>query len=605
MNESTRRPVGASGTEDELADALSGAVEDTVTALLKATRARQTYVPGNPLIEQFHDELCQRLGALWNDLPHLSLTVDEGRLLWRDRAVYSKPLGPDNFAFRFFKDGIRQLALLPGTEDEELAEFLDILARTRQAHAEDLLAALWHRDFRTVRMDYVDPSEEEIAELPTPDRNAGAGTSLDDMAEIEEVLEAGSAEGEVPEEDDEEGGEFADLALGEPDLLYLKREIEAEWNRPLVHDVTLALLDQFEMRDQERRRQVVDILRELLPRLLADRDFSNVAMIVTELQLLANKTGENETQELVTSLLRDMSEAMAEMVSLVDTGDESPAAEELAALVGALQAEAIPTLVRAIPAVPDRSTRDRLTEALDRLVGANSSYVVDLLSAEDPMLAAEAARIVGRLGLTAAEQDLVELSKRPEDVTRQAAIEALAMLGSESGAQALTTALSDPGRDIRLAALSAVEAARPAGVEELLGEIIDSALANRDQGEQMAFLRVYAALGGEDAVHRLSKLLNGRKWWGGRRSSTLRAGAARALGLVGSTEARAALEKAANDRSAAVRSSVRVSLKALDAGSEERLQVARYEESPGDTHGDPLDLRRELESDGSHGEEPR
>jgi len=572
-------------TDTAIDDELAGMVEETVNALLKAARARQTYVPGNPLIQKFTDELCEKLVTLWDELPHLSLDMDEGNLLWRDRKVYSKTIGPDNFAFRFFKDGIRQLALLPGAEEEELAEFIEILAVSRQAHDDDLLATLWHRDFKTIRMEYVDVTDEEAVEVPRPNRNAGAGENLEDMEEIEAVLESGAVT-------EEEVAEFSDITLAEPDLLYLKREMEAEWARPVVHDVTLALLDQFEMRDQQRRRQVVDILREMLPRLLVSRDFGNVALIVNELQLLANKTGENDTQELVTSLLRDMSEAMAEMVSAVGLDGTSPAAEELAALVGALQAEAIPTLVRAIPAVPSRQTRDRLTEALDRLVGSNPGYVVDLLSAEDPMLAAEAARIVGRLGLTEAEPYLIELSRRPEDVTRQAAIEALASLGSAVGAEALAAALSDSGRDVRMAAVNAIAAVGSERALPLLGDTIaGSDLSNRDQGEQMAFMRSYAALAGDGAVPLLAKLLSGRKWWGGRRAPNLRACAARALGLVGTPAARAALEKAARDRAASVKSAVRVALKALDADSDEGLKVAALpEDGEPEVVEDPVEL---------------
>jgi len=585
-------------TETATDDELSGLVEETVNALLKAARARQTYVLGNPLIEKFQAELCDKLGAVWDALPHLSLTFDEGRLLWRELEVYSKPMGPDNFAFRFFKDGIRQLALLPGVEEGELEEFIELLAQSKPAHDDDLLATLWHRDFKAIRMDYVDASEDEATEVPTPDRNAGAGENLEDMTEIEAVLESG-----VVTEDD--SAEFSDITLAEPDLLYLKREMEAEWARPVVHDVTLALLDQFEMRDQERRRQVVDILRKMLPHLLVERDFGNVALIVNELQLLANKTGENETQELVTSLLRDMSEAMAEMVSSLDSEEASPPADDLAALVGALQAEAIPTLVRAIPAVPNRQTRDRLAEALDRLVGANPGYLVDLLSAEDPMLAAEAARIVGRIGLREAEPDLVELSKRPEDVTRQAAIEALAILGSAVGAEALATALSDPGKDIRMAAVKAIEAVRPEGAAGLLAGIVDrSDKSDRDQGEQMAFMRAYATIAGDEAVPLLARLLNGRKWWGGRRAPSTRTCAARALGVVGSPAARTALQKAASDRAAPVKSAVRVALRAVDSDSDERVAVGELPDEPEENLvTDPLELDMSIDIDDEDGKE--
>ena len=164
---------------------LADRLPEADAAAAEAARARQTYVLGNPLIEKFQTELSDKLGAVWDVLPHLALTFDEGRLLWRDREVYSKPMGPDNFAFRFFKDGIRQLALLPGVEEGELAEFIELLAQSRPAHDDDLLATLWHRDFKTIRMDYVDASEEEATEVPTPDRNAGAGENLEDMSEIE------------------------------------------------------------------------------------------------------------------------------------------------------------------------------------------------------------------------------------------------------------------------------------------------------------------------------------------------------------------------------------------------------------------------------------
>jgi len=555
----------------EITQELRDRVAEAIGALLKATRARQTYVPGNPLVDRFHEELCQRLRELWQDLPHLSLTVDEGRFLWRNQEVYAKPVGPDNFAFRFFKDGVRTLAFLPGTEEAELGDFMDLVTSSRRAQDDDLLATLWHREFKTIRLDYVDVSEDETLDVPAPDRASGAGEALDDMSEIEEVLESGPVS-------EEETLEYADVSLGEPDLMYLKREMEGEWNRALVHDVTLALLDQFEMRDHERRRQVVDILRELLPRLLSERDFSNVALIVNELQLLANKTGELETQELVTSLLRDMSEAMAELVSAASSEAATPAADDLAALIGALQAEAIPTLVRAIPAVPDRRTRDQLSEALDRLVGSNPGYVVDLLSAEDPMLAAEAARIAGRLGLRDAEPDLRELARRPEDVTRQAAIEALALLGSSSGIDELVAALADPARDIRLAALQALAAVRPEGAETMLRSWVTRRdMAKRDQAEQMAFMRAYAQAGGEAAIPHLARLLNGRKWWGGRHAPNLRATAARALGMIDSPAAEAALRDAADDRAAPVKSAVRVALRSRDDGSG----------GPGDPNGSP------------------
>jgi HEAT repeat protein len=534
-------------------------ISELFTAIIKEIRARQTYVAGNPLIERFHRDVEERFVTLWDELPHLALAVDENRLTWRDLEVYSHPVGHDNLAFQFFRDGIRQLAFLPGGEDE-LQEFLQILAGIRQGRSTDLLATLWHRGFEFIRMEYVDVSEEEALELPRSGDGPGDDESLNDLSEIQDVL-SGS-----PVQEEEEAA-FSDLVIGEADEAYLRREMEAEFNRPLIRDVTLSLLDQFEMRDQERRRQVVDIVRALLPRLLDRRDFSTVALIVTELQLLANKTGEVDTQELVTSLLRDMSEAMAELISVAtDRTVEGPEEDELTALLGALQAEAIPILVRAVPSLQATEMQDHLSEALDRLVSAHPESILTLLRAEDPMLAAEAARIASRLRMSDAEPALTELSQRPESVVRLAALEALASLDSAAGVKALFAAMGDSDREIRTAATDAIERIRPPGAaEELQQRLQAGAVRGYDDVEQMSFLKTCVAVCGDRIVADLSQILNGRRWWGGRRPPTFRASAARALGLVGTDEARRELQKSAGDKTASVNSAVRAALRDLES----------------------------------------
>jgi len=550
--------AAADPTELE-ADTAAG-IRDLLTALIKEIRARQTYVAGNPLIERFHRDVLDQFTRLWDELPHLSLAIDENRLTWRDHEVYSHPVGHDNLAFQFFRDGIRQLAFLPGGETE-IREFVQILADVRPGKNTDLLATLWHRGFDFIRMEYVDVSEEETLVIPTSEPGMGGDESINDLSEIEDVLSSGPLS-------EEEEAEFADLVLGEADEAYLRREMEAEFNRPLIRDVTLALLDQFEMRDQERRRQVVDIVRGLLPRLLERRDFSTVALIVTELQLLANKTGEADTQELVTSLLRDMSEAMAEMISAAaDRNVEGPEEDELTALLGALQAEAIPILVRAVPSLQATETKDHLSEALDRLVSTHPDSIMPLLRAEDPMLAAEAARIVARLRIGAAEPALIELSQRPETVVRLAALEALASLESATGVKALFEAVGDSDREIRTAATDAIARIRPPGAAAKLQQRLRSrGVRGYDDVEQMAFLKTCVAVCGDTIVGDLSDILNGRRWWGGRRPPTFRASAARALGLVATDEARRELQKSASDKTASVQSAVRAALRDIDSG---------------------------------------
>ena len=122
----------------------------------------------------------------------------------------------------------------------------------------------------------------------------------------------------------------------------------------------------------------------------------------------------------------DMSEAMAELISVAsDSESLVPEEDELSALLGALQAEAIPILVRAVPSLEGTDLREPLSQALDRLVSAHPGSVLTLLGAEDPMVVAEASRIVARLRLDGAEDHLAKLLDRPEAMVRLGALEAL------------------------------------------------------------------------------------------------------------------------------------------------------------------------------------
>ncbi len=534
-------------------------IEDFVTALLKDYRTRQAYVRGNQLIERFHGAVLNDLIELWESLPHLTLTIDEGQLFWRAQPVYDQPIGHDNFAFMFFREGIRTLAFLPGCEQGELREFVEILANVRRGSFSDLLATLWHRDFSFIRIEYVDVGEDEGMEVPAGNRNAGAGDTIADMSEISRVVEAGPVSSEVDDA-------FHQILLSDADQAYLMREVELDEERDLVHDVTLALLDQFEMRDHERRQQVVDILRRFLPDLLAIPDFKTVALIVNELQLLANKTGERDTQELVVALLRDMSEAMAALVSTAaEAFGQDPEVDEVDALLGALQAEALPTLVRALPSVSDPSLRGRIEQAIDSLVARFPEHLIELLIADDPVLAAESALILARMGVVSAVRDLIQLASRPETVARRAGIEALAVMPADEAGPIVLGALDDPDWTVRKTALQAITRLAPVGAARDLRQRISSRrFAGRDEVEQAAFLMALVAAGPEESVPELAQLLNGRGRWGGKHAAIVRAGAARALASVGTPAAVQELEKAKSDRNSTVANAVQLCLRHLE-----------------------------------------
>jgi HEAT repeat protein len=157
-----------------------------------------------------------------------------------------------------------------------------------------------------------------------------------------------------------------------------------------------------------------------------------------------------------------------------------------------------------------------------------------------------------------------------DSTVRHAAVLGLVGIGSTGSLQALDKALEDGDRSVRLAALRGIGEHRHVGSSARLKAMIDSKVGrSADVTERVAMYEALALIGRDDAVATLDSLLNARGLLGPKESPDVRAAAARALGLIPSGTARAALEKAATDKELVVRTAVVRALRG-DTGARER-----------------------------------
>ena len=122
----------------------------------------QLYLPNNPIYQGAINALRSGFVALWNETDELQLVLTEHELRWYGVAVsdhaQSGSKSSDNLAWLFYKDGVRELTLTKGFEEEESIKFLAIIQRARKANADDddLVAMLWEADFTFLQYKYVD-----------------------------------------------------------------------------------------------------------------------------------------------------------------------------------------------------------------------------------------------------------------------------------------------------------------------------------------------------------------------------------------------------------------------------------------------------------------
>lgn len=553
---------GGEAVEEE-ESALHKEVREFFTVFVKTIRAAHLYVQGNPLLHRFFGDLGKRLDRMWSGVETLSFVIHESSITWQKRPVYQgRPGGQDNLAFQLYKDGIRRIEFLPGVETDEMRRFIDILrlSRTLRGDEEDLLTLMWNEDFEYIRYEYVDVLGDEP---PLPSGGLDAVEMDAELPMLPELELSPELQSPTLREDFEPSLYF----LGEEEVAALQRELQREWQRPVRRDVMLAVLDQYEMGDAERRGEIADILSQMLPRFLAEGEFGDAAFIVSELREVGEKRSDPDVASQVDKIVAELSDPVVvdQLVRVMEDGSIDPKCDELATLLHALKPRAIEVLIRALPTMTRPDAREQLGDTLDRLASMNPGLMGEFVKSDDPRVAAETARIAARLKMVEISDAIASLLDRPASEVRLAAVEALVALRSSTAGGPLIKALSDESRDVRIAAARGLaELKYTPGAKNLELLVTSKELLRRDLTEQLAVFEAYAVTAGEKGTKLLARMLNGRRFFWIRYPTRMRACAARALGLVGGDEASKALEVAQRSRDPMVLSAVHAARRGSD-----------------------------------------
>lgn len=561
MTQTLSHPGAHDAAADPVAaEALRAEVQEVLRGVGKALRTYLLYEGSGPALERFMESLQHRLAAFWARAGHFTVQVEEHEILFEGATVYHA--GEDrseDLAFLLYKDGVRELSFWAGFETAELAVLVEILARVHRVRSdeEDLLTLLWDHDWLHFRYRYVEPLNEGVQVPASSDRRPAPVRPVQEE-EREDLVST------VSREDFREALYFLD----EDELRRLEAELRREMHRDTWTDVLNCLLDRLGDGEAERQEQVIGILSDLLPTLLAARRLETAAYVLGELVGVA--TGGAKLGPAALRTLRGLfdqlgrPETVGELVRIVEEAGEGVSESALGTLFSYFPPEALAPLLRAGETVSAPAAKRAVLSAAERLGGQAQEHLVKLASAEDAAVAAGAARLLGRLRVTGAGPEVARLLKRPETALRVVAVEALQEMRSPAAAGALEAALEDADREVRVAAARALGALRYVPARQTLEAAIDSKrLRESDLTERIAFFEAYGELAGEGGVAMLDRLLNGKNWLGRRETGEMRACAALGLGRIRHPAAERSLAAAAADTDPVVRSAVGRALRSL------------------------------------------
>ena len=534
-------------------------------AFARAARAHQLYLPNNPIYKGALDGLRAAFAPIWAQTEELVLAFTETEVVWCETPVLDEPAkSSDSLPWLFYKDGVRELKILRGFEEEEVVRLLEIVQRVRKAapDEDDLLTLLWEADFIFLRYRYVDLGLEPAA--PVADgTEVEEHTREDVQSATTQAVEESRASGIVNISEFDGTLYFLD----ESEIDYLQREIQREYAQDLRANVVSLLLDIFEQQhDEAVRDEVCEHLETLLVYMLAAGAFRTVALLLREAQLAAQRAPAILPKQRARlgelSARLSAPDALAQMLQALDDSADLPPQADLVELFQQLRPGALATIFAWLGRMQNARLRPLLEDAAGRLASTSTSELVRLIQVPERDVAGEAIRRAGALRTPAAVAPLSKVLGENDRGLRLLAVQALAEIGSPGALQALERGVEDSDRDVRIAAVRALatRAYRPV-LAKLDVAVKGKAIRDADLTEKMAFFEGYGALCGDGGVPHLDALLNGKGFLGRREEPEVRACAAMALGRIGTSAATEALRKSQGEKDVVVRNAVNRALR--------------------------------------------
>jgi len=536
-------------------------IEEMLRNFARAIKTHQLYLPNNPIYSRAIDNLRAAFAPIWPHTAEIVLSITEADFRWLGRVVMHEPSRSESVPWQFFKDGVRELTLTQGIENDELTSLLTILQRVKNAAPEedDLLTLLWEQEFTQLRYRFVDINLDSHASFDGSAEPPKVRTlPIVDDIRAEEAAEPERKSGIVRLEDLDATLYFLD----EKEIDYLRAQVAAEQAIDMPRNVLAILLDIFEVQESEKvREEICGILESYMLNLLAAGAYGSVAYLLAETEQLIRRAVSLTPahQQRLFALPKSLSDpsVLSQLLEALDQSDEIPQQAELDALFDQLRGGVLGTVLGWLKQAQKPELRTALERVAGRMASANSAEMMKLIGSSDPSVAVEAMRRAGELKTAAAVAPLAKVLQQPNVLLRQAAAQTLSEIGSPGALRLLETALNDDDRDVRISAVRALgvrghRAALPRVEAVVRGKTVKGA----DLTEKMAYFEAYGTLARDAGIPPLDKLLNRRNFWGRRASPELRACAARALGMIGSANAVEVLRRAQRERDPMVRSAI-------------------------------------------------
>jgi len=530
--------------------------------VVKTRKVLRLYENENEVSRRLEDTLATTAFDHLEKWGPCELNVLESELRLGDATIYEADERADNIAFSLFRDGIRQLTLLPGIDRRELHDLLTAINRVSQASNtdEDLVTIFWERDFTHIR--YV--AVEEMSE-------AGGGVSVEDQLSSGQ-LESGPAAGGVDLEDlsrpvkhlpieacmlTEKEAEQLDRQLAEQDEDGLARVLI-----DLAIDLTLL------SEEEEARDKIAAGLVTILDQMVAEEA---VGEAIEAVGILDELTETEQAESAPVTVLRDrvlhdLAEPKRLAAILENAETRGPQLGLLRYLLMRLGESALPPVVAGLADLKSEDLQAVAAEVIHAAGPVGIRHLVDHLDAggkKDSEFFRAVLQLLRRIPGDETVEVVERLLEEPDPPVRRQALRGLGPYREGNAGKLWLRLLDDEDEQVRMQAVSAiVRGGLPAVTEHLMQRAMDPAFAARSEEEKRHLMSGIGRLAKDEALGWFEQVLGTARGglFASRREREMVRAAVTGLRAVGSQGASKLLGELARSGSRQVRAACRESL---------------------------------------------
>jgi HEAT repeat protein len=541
-----------------------GSVTQLLKSLDRASKNVRTFGHQNSVAKKFFDQFYTELLNHVERYNALTFIVQREGLFFKDTSVYNSQAGEssENFAFKLYSDGIRELTFHQGIEQDDVLFFFDALwdtSGTAGNEDDDIVTRLWSRNLPTLSIVTADEVMKlsEVDDVLTPQGKAPEEGSLREILDEANAKNAKEGKGDQPRK-----SRLSTSVMGyevtQEEMAALARDIAEESSRDSIIyllDILTAVLSS--ERSPELLNKLFEIYEGILRSLFQGGHWNiveHVLGLLSEAEAVRpdlTETHKNKLQSMFDQL--GSQELITLMQQYLNT-TEKPRTEGLENVLLMMKPSALPALCTLLGNLEHPAHQGLIANALVELAKDTPDVVVRHLTDRRSTFVRNLLGIITRWNNPKLAESVEKILRYPDPLIRREVIRTLAGLKPSGSAAKLIPLLNDADEGVRLATLKPLLTGHYTASFSLWEPIVNAENFNdREPAEKRNIFHAIRVTAGDDAVPYWTTLLTEWGWTNRKKREDLALLAVDALGKLGTAAAVAALETGSKKGTAAVK----------------------------------------------------